>query len=298
MTYRTSKLVLLAVAAFVLATVPVANAGARPCIREAKADAKDCNAACKETYQTAKDACLNRDHACVEVCRANRAQCRLDSGFDALIDGCSDALEGRRAICRADNPIQGEARDRCVDLAQIDAFECRDAARELGKPLLKQCRKDFRACAKACPVADPPTPAEDPKTCIRDAKAAAETCAADCKEGYQVAKDDCRHRDHDCIEQCRADRNDCRQPVRTILDADLAVCAADRQTGVDGCAILYPLPRDDAAQIAFDLCVDPFQVNAFICRDGAHETARPGFVACKQAFRICVETTCPVLPEP
>ena len=41
---RTSKLVLLAAAAFVLATVPVANASRNPCKREAKADAKDCAA--------------------------------------------------------------------------------------------------------------------------------------------------------------------------------------------------------------------------------------------------------------
>jgi hypothetical protein len=43
---------------------------------------------------------LNRLHSCVEVCRANRSQCRLDSGFDAAIDACNDVLEARRAQCR------------------------------------------------------------------------------------------------------------------------------------------------------------------------------------------------------
>jgi hypothetical protein len=282
-------------AAFVLTTAAFASAGARPCVREAKRDAKDCAAGCKETFQTAKDTCLNRLHSCVEVCRANRSQCRLDSGFDAAIDACNDVLEARRAQCRADNP-PGDARDLCIDQAQIAAFQCRDAARELARPLLKQCRKDFRNCAKACPPADPADPPVDPKTCIQDANVAAKECAATCKEEYQVAKDDCRNRDHACMEDCRADRNTCREPVRAILSSDLAVCAEDRQTGVDGCAATYPPPRDPPAEVNFDQCVDGVQVDAFICRDDAHEHARPGFAICKQNFRSCVDTNCPVQP--
>ena len=279
---RTSKLVLLAAAAFVLATVPVANASRNPCKREAKADAKDCAAGCKETFQAAKDGCLNRDHVCVEACRADRSQCRLDTGFDADIDSCNDALETNRALCAPGD-------DDCIDRAQIAAFQCRDQAREDAKPLLKQCRKTFRTCAQSCGPAVQP---EDPAACIGAAKVAAATCAAGCKEAYQTAKDDCRNLDHDCVEHCRADRHLCRQPVRTTLDAALAVCAAARQLGVDDCKLQYPEPRDFAAQVAFDLCVDPFQLAAFICRDGAHEAARPGFVACKEAFRSCVIPAC------
>lgn len=285
----------LVVAALVLGAATYAAAGPRPCVREAKQDAKDCAATCKEDLQAAKDACLNRDHACVEVCRANRAQCRLDSGIDAAIDACNDVLEARRADCRATPPPQGV--DACIDEAQVDAFECRDAARDLARPLLKQCRKDFRACAKACPAPAPAEPVLDPKGCMRDANAAAKVCGATCKEEYQVAKDDCRNRDHACMESCRADRTACRAPVRSELDADLAVCAADRQTGVDGCATQFPPPRDDAAAIAFDQCVDGVQVTAFVCRDDAHEEARPGFQACRQAFRACVDTNCPVQTE-
>src|SRR6185369_12052614 len=104
MTCRTIDRMALAVA-LVLATATFASAGSKGCVREAKRDAKDCTADCKESFQTAKDACLNRDHACVEVCRANRSQCRLDTGFDAAIDACNDVLEARRAACRADNPV-------------------------------------------------------------------------------------------------------------------------------------------------------------------------------------------------
>src|SRR5512147_1397950 len=91
----------------VVPTAALASAGARPCIREAKRDAKDCAADCKESLQTAKDTCLNRDHACVEVCRANRSQCRLDSGIDAALDACNATLEARRADCRANPPPIG-----------------------------------------------------------------------------------------------------------------------------------------------------------------------------------------------
>lgn len=292
---RTSLILILAVTALTGATAPAANAGARPCVREAKRDAKDCNATCKEDFQTAKDACLNRKHACVEVCRANRAQCRLDTGFDAAIDACNNVLEAVRAQCRADHPTQGAGRDECVDKAQVNAFECRDSARELAKPLLKQCRKDFRNCAKACPAPDPATPVQDPKQCVKAANTIARTCGADCKEGLQVAKDDCRNRDHDCVEQCRATRHTCRLPVRVGLNGDLADCAAERQTGRDGCNTQYPPPRDETAAVNFDQCVDGIQVQAFICRDDAHELARPGFVDCQNQFRSCVQTNCPVL---
>jgi hypothetical protein len=286
---RTSIFLILAVAALTVSAAPAANAGARPCLREAKRDAKDCSATCKEDFQAAKDACLNRDHDCVEICRANRSQCRLDSGFDAAIDACNDLLEARRAQCTGDN------RDQCIDKAQVDAFECRDSARELAKPLLKQCRKDFRNCAKACPVPNPPTPSEDPKLCIGNAKTALTACSADCKEAFQVAKDDCRNRDHACVEQCRAERHTCRQPVRDALNSDLGDCAADRQTGVDGCNTQYPPPRDAIATVNFDQCVDGVQVEAFICRDDAHESAHPGFADCQDHFRSCVQTNCPVL---
>lgn len=293
-----SKILFVAVAAFALASTPVtAFAGARPCVREAKQDAKDCSADCKEALQTAKDTCLNRDHACVEVCRANRSQCRLDSGIDAAIDACNDGLEARRAQCRADHAAGTAERDACIDAAQVDAFECRDSARELARPLLKQCRKNFRTCAKACPAPGPAEPTLDPKGCLRDANAAAKVCTATCKEEFQVAKDDCKNRDHECMEQCRADRGTCREPVRAILNADLADCATDRATGVGDCDTQYPAPRDETAAIAFDQCVDGVQVEAFVCRDEAHENARPGFLVCKQNFRSCVDTNCPAQPQ-
>jgi hypothetical protein len=292
MTCRTSKLTALA-AALVLASATFASAGSGPCVKEAKRDAKDCSATCTEDFQTAKDGCLNRDHDCVEVCRANRSQCRLDSGIDAAIDACDTVLEARRAQCRADNP-EGPARDACIDAAQVDAFKCRDSARELARPLLRKCRKDFRSCARACPAPAAGTPPVDVKACLQDATTADKACGAACTEDYQVAKDDCHHRDHDCMEQCREDRNQCDQPVDAILASDLATCASNRQTGVDGCTSQFPPPRDVQQQVQFDECVDVIQVDAFICRDDAQEQVQPGYDTCKQDFRTCVVTNCPV----
>ena len=297
-------IILVAGAAALVATIAVTPAHAgNPCLSEAKRDYRDCTADCKEAFQTAKDACLNRDHACVEVCRADRSQCRLDTGFDAAIEACNDLLEARRIRCRQDNP-PGEERDRCIDLAQIEAFQCRDAARELAKPLLKQCRKAFRACARACGPAAAGDPPPDPRQCLTDANIAFRAClksedaaAPGCRESFQIAKDDCRGRDHECVEACRAARHACRLPIRAQLAADLAACAANRRDGIDGCEAATPPPRDTPEeQLAYDQCVDPIQVDAFICRDDAHEAARPGFGGCRGQFRTCVETNCPVLP--
>ncbi len=288
MTCRTSVITILAAVALTMAAVPPANAGGgRACVREAKRDAKDCSATCKEDFQTAKDACLNRDHDCVEICRANRSECRLETGFDAAIDACNDLLEQRREQCPT-----GDGRDGCIDQAQIEAFQCRDAARELAKPLLKQCRKDFRTCAKACPAPTGGTPPVDPKQCVADAKDALKTCGADCREDFQVAKDDCHDRDHVCVDSCRAARHTCRQPVRDDLNTALAHCATDRQSGIDDCKAAHPVPPPENAT-AQDQCIDGVQVEAFICRDDAHEAAHPGFVDCQNQFRSCVDTNCP-----
>lgn len=46
-----------------------------PCIDDAQETFSDCKGDCKEGYQADKDACINKDHQCVEVCRAGRSNC-------------------------------------------------------------------------------------------------------------------------------------------------------------------------------------------------------------------------------
>jgi hypothetical protein len=267
-------------------SVPAAHA-MNPCTRVAKEAKKECKAECKEDFQIAKDACLNRDHACVEVCRAERANCRDASGRDAAIAVCDAALADAKQICRDTYLAGTPERDQCIDQAQVVAFQCRDQAREDTKGALRECRRSFKACARACPPADPPS-SVDPVQCKIDAKAAYAVCKDACVEDFQLAKDICRNRDHACVEVCRDARDVCRQPVIDQLASAVAICKATRDTEVQNCRDLYP---EDP--VALDTCIDNAQVTAFQCRDQAREDARPGFEGCRQDFRDCVLTNCP-----
>jgi hypothetical protein len=75
----------------------------RPCIGDAKSQFIECRGQCKEDYQAAKDACLNRDHECVEVCRARREECRLATGIDADLAACDATLRAAKQLCRENN---------------------------------------------------------------------------------------------------------------------------------------------------------------------------------------------------
>jgi hypothetical protein len=92
------------------------------CKADAKMVALECKAGCREQRQIQRDLCLNRDHVCVEACRAGRDACRtpIEDGLDA---------------------------------AYVAAFRCRDAAREAARPLFESCGAGFHGCAEACPAA-------------------------------------------------------------------------------------------------------------------------------------------------
>jgi hypothetical protein len=133
--------------------VPVDRNTARACKLDAKDIYKACKQDCREEYQLAKDTCLNRDHECVEGCRATRQACRqpIVDVRDAAIDACNAARAAAIDICRDIYDPQTPQRDACVDQAQIDAFKCRDDAREVARPDLEVCRAGFVTCAQACP---------------------------------------------------------------------------------------------------------------------------------------------------
>jgi hypothetical protein len=272
-----------AVVVFAL-SVPAAHAG--PCVRAAKQAKIECKAVCLEDFQTAKDACLNRDHACVEVCRAERAVCRDDSGIDDAIAACDATLEGAKQVCRDANPPGTPERNQCIDQAQVVAFQCRDSAREAAHGALKLCRSAFKTCANACPPADPPS-SVDPVQCKADAKDAYALCKDACREDCQLAKDICHNRNHACVELCRDARDVCLQPVIDQLVSDVADCKATRDTEVQNCKDLYADGTPER-----HTCIDNAQVKAFQCRDQAREDARPGFEACRQDFQTCA-LACP-----
>ena len=180
-----------------------------PCIQDARGEFRDCKAGCVEDFQVAKDACLNRDHQCVEVCRAKREDCREATGIDQAFAACDATLASAKQDCRDRFPAGSADRDRCIDQAQVVAFQCRDDAREQFGPALKRCRRQFRVCARACGPPEQPDPAAVAQ-CKDTAKQSFRTCNANCLEDFQVAVDACLNRDHACVERCRADRDGCR----------------------------------------------------------------------------------------
>jgi hypothetical protein len=259
-----------------------ARAG-NPCVGDAIETFADCKGDCKEGYQVAKDACLNRDHDCVERCREVRGDCIDQTNLDEDLAACRDTLRAAKQICRDTKPADSPELDQCIDEAQVVAFVCRKTARKTNRPAVTTCRTAFRTCAKACgpPIVTNP----DPRQCKLDAKDAYVACKGDCREQFQAQKDLCLNRDHDCVEACRAGRDTCLQPKEDQLDAAIAACNATRASAVQNCENLYP-PGTDR-----DTCVMNAQVDAFQCRDQAREDAKPGFDSCRATFQSCA-TAC------
>jgi hypothetical protein len=270
------------VAALLCVAVP-ARAG-DPCLDEATQEGRECKAGCKEAYQLDRDDCLGKDHVCVEVCRAERAECREATGLEAVIRQCNLTLRAARQTCRDQNAEGTPERDQCIDQAQVVAFQCRDAAREAVRQDLIACRRQFRTCARECPPANPPVTIADRRQCRIDAKTEKEACLAICQENLQFQKDACRNRDHVCVEQCRAERETCRQPVEDQLEAAIAACKATRESQVQNCENLYGPGTPER-----DTCIDNAQVASFQCKDAARENAKPSFETCRDEFRACAE---------
>jgi len=260
------------------------------CMKQATKDSQICFSAAAEAKQVATDACINRNHACVEVCRANRCVCADASGLDAVIQICNDALDAGRKLCRTLYASGTPERASCVDQVQVTAFVCRDNAREATKTAMQLCRTDFKACGRACGPPDPLDPV-NVKQCRLDAKAANTAARAICIEDFQLAKDICKNRDHSCVEVCRATRDSCTTPVLDVLTAANDACRATRDAAVAICHTqLDGTPELDA-------CIDLAQVVAFRCRDTAREVAWPPLEVCRQAFRDCAQL-CPAPPAP
>ena len=284
---RVRRLTTIAVLAL-LAPAAAALAG-NPCIGDARQQFLESQAQCREDLQVAKDGCLNRDHECVEVCRAERAVCVEASGVEAALEACNASTRAAKQTCRDQNPPDSRELDQCIDQAQVVGFQCRDAAREAARPALDACPEAFGSCARACPPADPAIEIPNPRQCRRDAKVAHKSCKATCRESLQFQKDVCRNRDHDCVEQCRTERDACRDPVEIDLETRVAQCRADRDAAVQNCRALFA-----DGTVEQDQCIDNAQVAAFQCRDAAEEAVRPGFATCGDGFRTCAQA-CPAV---
>lgn len=262
-----------------------------------KADAKNvfrgCKRDCKETFRADKDSCRKIDHVCADACRADRAVCvaPVRAALDAAIAACDATLADARARCRGQFADGTDQRDRCIDRAQVEAFECRDEAREAARPGLKTCKRAFRRCIREqCPP-DAPVDRDAFLACRADAKDLQKRCKGSCREAFQLAKDTCLDRDHACVEACRADRSACRAPFLEALETAVAVCQADRDAAIAVCKQLH-----ERSSEARDRCIDAAQTDAFRCRDDARELVKPDLSACRDAFRDCARA-CPPPPS-
>ncbi len=131
-------------------------------VRECKAEAKEilrtCKTVCKEEFRMDKDECLARDHECAEACRAGRDAClaAILLDLEACIGPCNEAKRADKEVCRSLYERDTVERDRCIDAAQLVAFQCRDECRENVEvgPRTRLCRDVNKACLKACPSDD------------------------------------------------------------------------------------------------------------------------------------------------
>jgi len=267
------------------------------CIKAAAGNYKECKGNCKEDFQIAQDACINKDHDCVEACREQRSECIDATGFADLIKACNTTMNAAIANCKMIYPDDPVARDTCIDDAQVTGFLCRLDVRKSTKDALNDCRKGnpdlgiqgFRPCVQDCPVGAGPV--EDPKQCRADAAAAYVACLHGCTGDFQFAKDSCRNKDHDCVDACRAGRDACEAPIQAALDQAVAGCKSELQ---DAKALCNGDPT----------CITQALVVAFQCRDAAREAAKPGLTDCRlgnpakgiQGFKPCVIACPPATP--
>src|SRR5262249_25491635 len=100
---------------------PPDEGGVRACLKDARHAFRECKADCREEFQLDKDTCLNRDHDCVEACRADRETCRepIVSALRAALDACESTKDAAIANCRLLYPPGSPERDACVDQAQL-----------------------------------------------------------------------------------------------------------------------------------------------------------------------------------
>src|SRR5262245_14508798 len=157
------------IAAVLSLLAPAAALAGNPCIGDARQQFLESQTQCREDFQTAKDGCLNRDHACVEVCRAQRGVCVEATGIEAALEACNATTRAAKVTCRDQNPPDSKELDQCIDQAQVVGFQCRDGAREAALPALEECRDAFGGCARVCPPPDAAGRVPNPAAGRRDA---------------------------------------------------------------------------------------------------------------------------------
>jgi hypothetical protein len=142
--------------------------------------------------------------------------------------------------------------------------------------------------------------------CISDAKATYADCKSQCKSDFTDARGLCRGVSPGCFAACVDGRQACvdaaKQPLTDCLQGCDDTLHQDRQTckGNCGCGGANDPCSGNACFIA---CMNPFQLQAFTCRDGCRDSfrldanAQAALKACARGFKTCVKSCPPASPS-
>ena len=131
------------------------------CVQDARTTRNTCVRVCQDDFLASVDTCRGVNHDCAQTARENRDACV--SGVLQALQQCVDNTCGvfKTVIdqCRTDFAPGTPERDACIDGAQTQNFQCRDACRETVKlaDSLKACRDEFKTDMQKCQT--PPAPA-------------------------------------------------------------------------------------------------------------------------------------------
>ncbi len=128
--------------------------GVRRCLAEAARTKRSAVATCNQTANTARSACFDKDATCVQSCRDTRTTCGqpTQATLAAALESCENTRRTAGATCEATTPV-GSERQACIQIADANAFVCRDDAREAAAPGLTACEKAYVPCVRSCPQA-------------------------------------------------------------------------------------------------------------------------------------------------
>lgn len=144
------------------------------------------------------------------------------------------------------------------------------------------------------------------KSCITDAKNTFVECKAQCTGDFNDARALCRGVAPGCFAACLEGRSDCvtaaRQPLTLCLQGCEDTLSQHRQACKASCAC-GGSTDPCSTNACFIACMNPFQLDAFTCRDGCRDSfrldtnAQAALKACAKGFKACVQSCPPASPS-
>src|SRR5262245_27361048 len=254
------------------------------CLEAAPGDYVTCRQDNRTTFALANQLCRDRDPACVQACAERQDDCSDAAGFGAALEACLGQRQAAIASCVGRFGAGTKKRDQCLENARIAGFQCRRRARTVAGPALRQCRREFEACAKACGPGEPPRGA---RLCQLEARRAKSTAVSQCNQTATADKSACNNKDAACAQTCRDARETCNDPARAAIASGIAACETERRAAAAACRA-----TNAAGTPLLDQCLEAADTDAFVCRDAATRAQAPALAACEQEYVGCVRA-CP-----